>query len=889
MTDPTPTPEAAALPPRYAPQAVEDRWYRAWEESGAFRPEVRPGGRPYVIMIPPPNVTGALHMGHALNNTLQDVLTRFERMRGRAALWLPGTDHAGIATQNVVEKQLAKEGTNRDALGREAFVARAWQWKEQYGGTIISQLRKLGCSCDWSRQRFTMDEAFSKAVTHTFVEWHEKGLIYQGERLINWCPRCLTALSDEEAESKPEKGSFFHLRYPIEGRDGEWVIVATTRPETMMGDTAVAVHPDDPRYRSLIGKRVVLPLANRTIPILADPHADPAVGSGAVKITPAHDFNDFEVGNRQGLPRIVALDPRGKMTAAAGAFAGLDRFEARKRIVAALTEQGLIDRVEEKEIALPRCYRCDTIVEPYLSKQWFVKMRPLLEPAATAVKEGRVRFVPERYARTYFDWVEQYRDWCISRQLWWGHRIPVYTSSTGRVVCAEEPPRAEDGETWTQDPDVLDTWFSSQLWPFATLGWPEKTADLARDYPTDVLVTAREIIYFWVARMVMCGIDFMGREPFHTVYITGTVLDAIGRRMSKSLGNGIDPVEMIGKYGADAVRWSMVTLATEGQDTKLAESRFEGGRNFVNKLWNASRFVLMSLEDFRAGPPASASPPEDRWIRSRANRLVREVTGHLEALRFDDVTRALHEFTWSVFCDWYLELTKSRLQDRSPEGAGSRRAAQTVLIETLECVLRLLHPVAPFVTEEIRSHLMRHLPGRTGMLIVESWPAFDAGLDDPAAEREIETLIAIVRTARAVRDDLRMPRATALSMVVRTTDAATAAVVTGVRDRAMALGQLSALEAGVLAPKPRGAVTRLVGGLEIFVPVAGLIDLDQERAKLGAEVEKTRAFAAGKRAKLLNTDFVTRAKPEIVEKERAGLADLEEKIRRLEANLADLT
>jgi valyl-tRNA synthetase len=888
MTDPATSPEA--LPPRYAPAPVEERWSRAWEESGAFKPEARPGAKPHVIVIPPPNVTGALHMGHALNNTLQDVITRFERMRGRAALYLPGTDHAGIATQNVVEKQLAKEGTSREALGRQAFVDRVWKWKAEYGDRIIGQLKKLGCSCDWSRQRFTMDEGLSKAVTRAFVALYKKGLIYQGERLINWCPRCRTALSDEEAEAKPEKGSFFHIRYPVDGKqgkDGEWIVVATTRPETMMGDTAVAVHPDDPRYKKLIGKRVELPLTGRTIPVIADQHADPAVGSGAVKITPAHDFNDFEVGNRHDLPRVVALDPGGKMTSAAGGYEGLDRFEARKRIVAALTEQGLIDRVEDKEIALPRCYRCDTIVEPYLSKQWFVKMRPLLEPAAKAVHEGRVKFVPERYARTYLDWVEQYRDWCISRQIWWGHRIPVYTSGTGRVVVAEQQPSAEAGETWTQDEDVLDTWFSSQLWPFSTLGWPDQTPDLARYYPTDVLVTARDIIYFWVARMVMCGIDFMGKEPFHTVYITGTVLDEIGRRMSKSLGNGIDPVEMIDKYGADAVRVSIVMLSTEGQDIRLAESRFEGGRNFVNKLWNAARFILMSVEDWDGTTPGITAA-EDRWIRSRANGRVRDVTGHLEGYRFDDIARVLHEFTWSIFCDWYLELTKSRLQDRSPAGVESRRAAQAVLVETLEILLKLLHPVAPFVTEEIRSHLLRHLPGRKGMMILESWPEADPSRDDRAAEREIDTLIAIVRTARTVRDDLKMPRGTPLTMIVRTPDEATTALVAGVRDRSIAMGQLAALEAGVLLPKPRGAVTRLVSGLEIFVPVAGLIDLDQERAKLGAELEKTKAFAEGKRSKLANQDFVTRAKPEIVEKERASLADLEEKIRRLEANIADL-
>jgi valyl-tRNA synthetase len=884
------------LSTRYAPQEVEGRWYQIWESEGRFKPEARPStSKTHVIVIPPPNVTGSLHMGHGLNNTLQDVITRFRRMQGFAALYLPGTDHAGIATQNVVEKALAKEGKKRDDLGREAFVSRVWEWKAQYGNRIISQLKKLGCSCDWDRERFTMDEGLSRAVTHAFVELHKKGLIYQGERLINWCVRCLTALSDEEAEAVPEKGGFYRLKYPVEGEPGRFLVVATTRPETMFGDTAVAVHPDDQRYKDLIGKMVRLPIADRLIPVIADQHADPEKGSGAVKITPAHDFNDFAVGERHGLPRVRAMDEKGRMTAEAGPFAGLDRFEARKQVVAKLTELELLDGVEDKEIPLPRCYRCNTAVEPRLSKQWFVKMRPLLEPAAEAVKSGKLKIVPERYGRTYLDWVEQYRDWCISRQIWWGHRIPAYTNGLGETVVSATPPVAKPGETWTQDPDVLDTWFSSQLWPFSTLGWPDRTPDLARLYPTDVLVTARDIIYFWVARMVMCGIEFLGKLPFHTVYITGTVLDAQGRRMSKSLGNGIDPVEMIDKYGCDAVRFTMVQISTEGQDVKLAESRFEGGRNFVNKLWNASRFVLLSTEDFDGLDAATGADAlradfavEDRWIRSRLNATTREVTQALETLRFDDVARLVYEFTWNDFCDWYLEITKSRLLDRSPEGEASRRAAQATLVATLDGVLRLLHPVAPFVTEEIREKLLPKLRGAAPRLIVEDWPTARTERDDPAAEREIEALIALVKTARYTRDEYKLKWQQQLAFVVRAPDPVKADAMENAAKAAKALGNLSSVEVSCAAEKPAGSSTKLAWGCEIFVPLGGLVDLAAEKERLTKQLAEAETFAAGKRAKVGDAGFVARAKADVVERERAQLAEWEDKIARLKAALADL-
>jgi valyl-tRNA synthetase len=881
---------------RYAPKDVEGKWYAVWESEGCFKPEARPNDAPaHVIVIPPPNVTGSLHMGHGLNNTLQDVVTRYRRMRGDAALYLPGTDHAGIATQNVVEKELAKEKKTRDDLGREAFIARTWEWKEKYGGRIIEQLKKLGCSCDWSRERFTMDEGLSKAVTHAFVELHKEGLIYQGERLINWCPRCRTALSDEEAEAVDEKGGFYRLRYPVDDASGRYVVVATTRPETMFGDTAVAVHPDDPRYKDLVGKFVRLPLTDRRVPIVADTHADPEKGTGAVKITPAHDFNDFAVGERHGLPRVRAMDDGARMTEAAGEFSGLDRFEARKRVAAKLEELGLLDGVEDKEIPLPRCYRCATAVEPHLSKQWFVKMRPLLEPAAAAVKDGRVKIVPERHARTYLDWVEQFRDWCVSRQIWWGHRIPAYVSNDGETVVSATPPESKDGRTWTQDPDVLDTWFSSQLWPFSTLGWPDRTPDLKRFYPTRLLVTARDIIYFWVARMVMCGLKFLDEVPFTTVYITGTVLDAQGRRMSKSLGNGIDPVAMIDKYGCDAVRFTLVQITTEGQDLKLAESRFEGGRNFVNKVWNACRFVQMSTGDFDgidvetgAAPYAAAFAVEDRWIRSRCDATVAAATAALDDLKFDDVARLVYEFVWNDFCDWYLEITKARIQDATPEGAASRRAAQAVLIETVDRILRLLHPIAPFVTEEIREQLLPKLRGATKRLILEAWPKADPSRNDPKAEREIEALIALVRTARTARDEYRLERKASLRFVVRTSDAAREEAMRGAAKAASALANLSSIDVGADAEKPPESSTKLAFGCEIFVPLAGLVDLSAEKARLTKQLEEAEAFAAGKRRKLADQGFTSRAKPEIVDKERATLQELDEKIARLRASLVDL-
>ena len=884
------------LAPRFEPQAVEAGWIARWKELRCFRPEAVEGdGKPYVIVIPPPNVTGILHMGHALVNTLQDVLVRFERMRGRKALWVPGTDHAGIATQNVVEKVLAKEGKKRQELGREAFLARTWEWKEQYGGRILEQLARLGSSCDFERCRFTMDEGLNRAVLHAFVNLWEKGLIYRGERLINWCPRCETALSDEEAEPREETSGFWHLRYPVEGAPERFVTVATTRPETLLGDVAVAVHPDDERWKDLIGKMLVLPLTGRTIPVIADTHADPTKGSGAVKITPAHDFNDFAVGERHNLPRIRIFDNQAKLNANAGSYAGLNRAEGRKAVLADLEAQGLIDKTEDKLVALPHCYRCDTVVEPHLSLQWFVKMRPLLEPAAAAARDGSVRILPERYTRTYLDWVEQYRDWCISRQIWWGHRIPVWYDEDENAYASVEAPAAgathpKSGKPLVrQDEDVLDTWFSSQLWPLSVFGWPERTADLQTYYPTDVLVTGRDIIYFWVARMVMCGLHFEGKVPFHTVYINGTILDGIGRRMSKSLGNGIDPLDMGDKYGMDAVRWTLVSLTTEGQDIKLAESRFEGGRNFVNKLWNAARFVGMNLGDgVPAEPARTALTAEDLWILGRCSQTVAAVTEALESYRFAEATRLLHSFAWSEFCDWYLELVKSRLMDESAEANADRDTVRWVLLRVLHALLRMLAPITPFVADEIRARLAVWLPSGKDTVALERWPLATDFPNDAESVARVSILVEMVQAARAVRDRLNVPRGTEFDLHVRAADESTAVRVRAVAPRAAALGRVRSIEVGTALAKPPMSAVFLAAGCEIFVPLEGVVDLDAERARLTKELATVVQGISNIERKLAGPGFADRAPPQVVAAEHVRREELDAKRKSLEANLADL-
>jgi len=875
----------------YQPQTVEPRISELWEGRGAFRcgrPE-RADAEPFTIVIPPPNVTGALHMGHALNNFIQDLYIRRARMGGKNACWVPGADHAGIATQNVVEKELLKEGKRKEDLGREAFVKRVWEWKERYGSRIREQLKRLGSACDWERERFTLDEGLSKAVTEVFVRLYEKGRVYRDQALVNWCPRCRTTLSNEECPAVEEEGRFWDLHYPLTDDPDRMITVSTTRPETMLGDTAVAVHPDDERYAALVGKTVTLPLMNREIPIVTDGHADPEKGSGAVKITPAHDFDDFEVSKRHDLPRVRVIDEGGRMTEETGPYAGLDRFEARERVAADLKELGLLGEIESRTIPLPRCYRCDTIVEPNLSTQWFVKMRPLLEPAARAITDGTVRIVPDRYAKLYLEWVEKYIDWPISRQLWWGHRIPVwYCGDCDETIVAREAPGACpacSSSNLAQDEDVLDTWFSSQLWPFSVQGWPEPTEDLDYFYPTDLLVTDRGIIYFWVARMVMAGLEFMGREPFPTVYIHGTILDETGRRMSKSLGNGIDPIEMIDIYGADAVRFSLAMLCSEGQDIKLAESRFEKGRNFANKLWNASRFAMMNLdtdEQTPAAAPAEDLAFEDRWILHRLQRTISRTSRCLDEYRIDDAANGLYDFVWRDFCDWYLELVKPRLH------SGGDAAARRTLADTLGTILELMHPFVPFVTDEIHENLGAALGEETAPLARSAWPKADDARIDEETAREMETLQAVIRSIRNVRAEMNVPETARPPLTVSAADEDGKAMVLRHADRIAHLAKLERIEAGVGLPKPGGAAAAVVGDLELFLTLGDVIDVDAEIERLRKESDKLEKAVRGSERKLQNRDFLEKAPAEIVDREKSKRDDLASRLEAVRKHVESL-
>ena len=887
-----------SLPRQYDPAAVEDRWYAYWEENRLFHAEPNTGRKPFTIVIPPPNITGILHMGHALNNTLQDVLIRFRRMQGREALWLPGTDHAGIATQNVVEKDLVRQDLHREDLGRDKFLERVWAWKEQYGGTIVRQLRKLGSSCDWERERFTMDEGLSRAVREVFVRLYEDELIYRGRRLINWCPRCHSALSDDEVEHEETEGHLWHVRYPVKGRR-QSLVVATTRPETMLGDTAVAVHPEDDRYRKLVGATAVLPIMNREIPVIADGIVDPAFGTGAVKVTPAHDPNDYEVGLRHGLEEITVIGSDGTMTEAAGKYAGLDRFRCRELLVSELEDLNLLESVEDHTHAVGHCYRCHHVVEPYLTEQWFVRMKPLAERAIRAQRRGHVAFHPARWEKVYLAWLENVRDWCISRQIWWGHRLPVwYCEDCGAITVAREDPEACGkcgGKHLRQDEDVLDTWFSSSLWPFSTLGWPDETPLLDRYYPTSVLVTDRGIIYFWVARMVMMGLYFMEVAPFSDVYVHGTILDDQGRKMSKSLGNGIDPLQMIDQYGADAVRFTLAALTTEGQDIRLSPTRFEMGRNFINKLWNASRFVLISLAQTPGGEapvPDEALAFEDRWILSRLSAAVEATTASLEELKYSDLAVGLREFTWHEACDWYLEIVKPRLR----AGGEDARVASRVLAQVLDAMLRLLHPVAPFVSEEIW-HLLGEVAPKRGLakaqpaardLVRAPWPTPAPEHRDTAVEAEMALVQDVIRAVRNVRSKFRIPPKATVDTIVSAQDPSARRTLSGHERLLCELAGAKEVTLGVGVERPEGAASEVMGRLQVYVPLSGLMDVDLERRRLEKERGKKTEFLQKSANKLRNEQFLTKAKPEVVARERERKADLEEQIGKLDELLASL-
>lgn len=857
----------------YDPKKVEQKWYRFWMENNCFQAPVQREKVPFSIVMPPPNVTGSLHLGHALDNTLQDILTRWRRMQGYNALWLPGTDHAGIATQARVEEDLSKEGLSKYDLGRESFLKRVWDWKERYGDQITEQLKLLGSSCDWSRERFTMDEGCSRAVRKVFVQLYEKSLIYRGKYIINWCPKCHTTISDIEVEHTEQEGALFHLKYPLADGEGH-IVVATTRPETMLGDTAVAVHPDDRRYTHLVGKQVVLPLLGRKIPVIADSYVDPDFGSGAVKITPAHDPNDFEIGQRHQLEVIQVIDQDARMAAEAGPYQGMDRYECREKILADLQEQGYMLGHNAHAHAVGHCYRCNTVIEPLVSQQWFVKMKPLAEPAMQAAREGHIRFVPERFTKIYLTWLENIRDWCISRQLWWGHRIPVwYCDACGEIICSMEDPvectKCKSTEL-RQDQDVLDTWFSSGLWPFSTLGWPDKSADLEYFYPTSVLVTGRDIIFFWVARMIFMALEFTHEVPFKEVFIHGLILDAQGRKMSKSLGNGVDPLEVIDQYGADTLRFMLVTGNTPGSDLRFRLDRLDAVRNFANKIWNAARFVLLNLVDFKEQKVELDYELEDRWIISRLNNTVGQVTGLLERYEIGEAARVIYEFIWSDFCDWYIEAVKPRLYGRkTPE---SRLTAQAVLSRVLAAVMQLLHPFMPFITEEIWGHL----PGAEGSIMLSQWPLAFEEEKFPEAEEEMSFLMSVIRGIRNIRGEMKIPPDKKAEVIIVVPEMRKRQVLEKNEIHLDNLAKASPVKVSAsLIDKPSQAGTAVVAGAEIYMPLAGLIDLDKEIRRLEKELDNVLQDLFRVSKKLANENFLKKAPPEIIAKEKAKGRELD--------------
>jgi len=871
----------------YEPHDVERRWYEEWETKGYFRAAATSDKKPYSIVIPPPNVTGALHMGHALNNTLQDILCRWKRMQGYNVLWMPGTDHAGIATQNVVERQLAAEGKDRHDLGREEFIERVWKWKAESGGQIIGQLKRLGASCDWERERFTMDEGLSKAVRTVFVKLYEDGLIYRDNRLINWCPRCHTALSDIEVEHEDKKGHLWHIRYPVAGEHGKFVTVATTRPETMLGDSAVAVHPEDERYRHLIGRKVILPLINREIPVVADEYVEREFGTGVVKITPAHDFNDFEVGLRHGLDKINILDESGIINAAGHQYEGMDRFAARTRIVAELEEAGLLEKIDDHAMSVGGCYRCKTVVEPYLSLQWYVKVAPLAERALDAVKTGKTRILPKQWESTYYDWMENIRDWCISRQIWWGHRIPAWFCDhcDGVTVAMETPGKCSKcgSDELRQETDVLDTWFSSALWPFSTMGWPDQTAELQTFYPTACLVTGFDILFFWVARMMMMGLHFMDEVPFRDVYIHALVRDAQGQKMSKSKGNVIDPLTIIEQYGTDAFRFTLAAFAAQGRDIKLAEERIAGYRNFCNKVWNAARFTMMNLEGF---DPDGVSldglelSQGDKWILHRLNETARIVDETLTSYRYNESAMALYQFTWSEFCDWYLELSKQDLYNGTPE---RKLTVQFVLWYTLENLLRLLHPFMPFITEEI----WQALPGSkaTPSIMQANYPQASDHSSFPEAADDMEKVMAVISGIRNIRGEMEVPPSKQIVVILSCGSEESRRLMKHNEGSIISMARVSDLAIGVGVEKPEDASIQVAGDVQIFVPLKGLVNVEEEEKRLLKEIAKIEKEIEMFSKKLENPSFVDRAPAEVVVKEREKLAEVTGKRQVLEDSL----
>lgn len=889
------------LSSQYNPKEIEDKWYHLWEKEGSFHSVPDSSKEPYTIVIPPPNITGVLHMGHALNNIIQDILIRWRRMQGYNALWMPGTDHAGIATQNVVERELGAKRIKRDQLGRERFVEEVWKWKTKYGSTIIQQLKRLGSSCDWERERFTMDEGLSAAVKETFVRLFQRGLIYKGTYIINWCPRCRTALADDEVEHEEHEGHLWHIKYSFKDAPHLFMIVATTRPETMLGDVAVAVNPRDDRYKDMIGETLTLPIIGRELPIIADDFVDPSFGTGAVKVTPAHDPNDFEMGKRHNLTPLVIMHENGVMNELAGDYEGMDRFECRDALVEELKLKKFIEMVTPHKHSVGHCYRCHCVIEPYLSEQWFIRMRPLADAAIRASQDKSVTFFPERWEKTYLSWLENVRDWCISRQIWWGHRIPAwYCNDCREVTVADDTPARCSkcsGTSLKQDEDVLDTWFSSALWPFSTMGWPKETPELRYYYPTSTLVTDRGIIYFWVARMVMMGLELMGKVPFSKVYIHGTILDEQGRKMSKSLGNGIDPLLIIDQYGADALRFSIIVLTTEGQDIKLSESRFEMGRNFTNKLWNAARFVLMNLEEEHPQEIHLESTDyqfEDTWILSRLSATIKMCTLYLEQFKFNDAAMKAYDFTWHSFCDWYLEIIKTRLYN--PVSRRDKKVVQTVLAKVFHQLLQVLHPFVPFITEELWHHLKNTVVTnridikenmQSKCLMNSFWPGVDKHYENQASEEIMIILQDIIRAIRNIRSNMNIKEKQLLNAVI-SVSGDEECDLNEHSDLLKRMANLGHLEIGRDLARPVNSACEVLGKIQAFVPLAGIIDPGTEKERQTKHLRQLEDYLTVVRGKLGNENFVARAPAHVVAMEQNREKELLEQISKIKIILDDL-
>lgn len=866
----------------YEPQKIEKKWYKYWVDNGMFSPKVDKEKEPYTVLIPPPNVTGILHMGHVLNNTIQDVIVRHKRMQGHPTLWIPGVDHAGIATQNVVERQLAKENKTRHDIGREALVKKIWQWKNEKGGRIIEQLKQLGASCDWSRQRFTMDEGLSDAVKEVFVSLYEKDLIYKGKRIINWCPRCVTALANDEVEHEDESGHLWHIKYPIADGSG-FVTIATTRPETMLGDTAVAVNPDDERYKNLVGKKLILPLTDRQIPVIEDDYVDKEFGSGCVKITPGHDPNDFEVGLRHNLEQLVVMDEHAVMNDKAGKdFAGLNRFECRKKIIDLLEEQNLIEAIVDHQHSVGHCYRCGTAIEPYLSDQWFVKMKPLAEKAIDVVKNGEIKFQPERWTKVYYHWMENVRDWCISRQIWWGHRIPAYyCDKCNQLIVAKKQPQQCPNcghDSFHQDEDVLDTWFSSWLWPFSTMGWPNKTEELEYFLPTNVLVTAPGIIYLWVARMIMSTEEFMNKIPFDTVLLHGMVLDEQGRKMSKSLGNSPDPIHIIEKVGADALRFSMIFNTPKGQDSYYSDAILETGRNFANKIWNAYRFIMMNIENIQGSISEDQLKLElvDHWIYSRLNQVIKDVEINFESLRLNDAASILMDFIWKEFCSWYLELSKERIYNPNDEIA--QKTAKFVLLDILDKSMRLLSPFMPFIAEEIWQNLKNFNNSEEEALVIANYPIANESLIDHKIDEDMNLIQDSISAVRNLRKQINLSPGIEINISINVTDDYQIDLFKKYSSYFTKLAKVGNFEIGIKLMKPENSIAAVVENVEVYLPLNGLVDLEQEKAKLSKQLAKLEKELDKIDGKLHNDKFMSKAPDHIIEKEREKYNEVKVKV-----------